>query len=134
MIGTAQQRTVWELPEKPGMIDNRILIADTILREIAEELDIPPTKYKEAVDRYTAVGKWLEAGAYPGVHGIPHVYPQGSFRLGTVVRPIRHGLECEYDIDLVCQLNAIAGTTSAAIKHMVGQRQGPRNVQENARR
>jgi hypothetical protein len=36
------------------MNDNRILIADTILREIAEELDIPPTKYKEAVERYTA--------------------------------------------------------------------------------
>ncbi len=104
------------------MNDNRILIADAILREIAEELDIPPTKYKVAVERYTAVGRWLEAGTYPGIQGIPHVHPQGSFRLGTVVRPIRHGIECEYDIDLVCLLNAIAGTTPAAIKHMVGQR------------
>jgi hypothetical protein len=65
---------------------------------------------------------WLEAGTYPGVQGIPYVYPQGSFRLGTVVRPIRHGLECAYDIDLVCQLNADAGITPAAIKLMVGQR------------
>lgn len=104
------------------MNDNRILIADTILREIAEELDIPPTKYKEAVERYTAVGRWLEAGTYPGVQGIPHVHPQGSFRLGTVVRPIRQGIECEYDIDLVCLLNALAGMTPATLKHMVGQR------------
>lgn len=105
------------------MTDNRILIVDTILREIAEELDISPTKYNEAVDRYTSVGRWLEGGVYPGVHGIPHVFPQGSFRLGTVVRPVRNGLECEYDIDLVCQLNAKGdAATAAGIKQMVGNR------------
>ena len=124
MIHQAQLRaTSTVFPEKAGMVDNRILIVDAILREIAEELDIPPTKYKDAVDRYTAVGRWLEAGTYPGIQGTPTVYPQGSFRLGTVIRPIRHGLECEYDIDLVCQLNAsLANVTPAAIKQMVGNR------------
>ena len=124
MIYQAQLRTKSTVfPETTGMVDNRILIVDAILREIAEELDIPPTKYKDAVDRYTAVGRWLEAGTYPGIQGVPTVYPQGSFRLGTVIRPIRHGLECEYDIDLVCQLNArMATVTPEEIKHLVGKR------------
>src|SRR5690606_36343670 len=50
-------------------------------------------------------------------------YPQGSFRLGTVVRPLRGGVEAEYDIDLVCSLPARAGDTSAKqVKHSVGDR------------
>ena len=82
------------------MIDNRLLIVNSILQDIAEELDIPPSKYQQAVERYTSVGKWLEGGHYPGSTGTPAIYPQGSFRLGTVVRPIRDGVETDYDIDL----------------------------------
>ena len=105
------------------MADNRILIVNALLREIAEELDIPPSKYKQAVERYTAVGNWLEDGDYPGVVATPAIYPQGSFRLGTVVRPLRGGVEGEYDIDLVCSLPARAGDTSARqVKHSVGDR------------
>jgi len=77
---------------------------DQILENIAEEIDIPPDKYKKAVQRYSSVGKWLIDGEYVGCHGEPRIYPQGSFRLGTVVRPIRNGKESDYDIDLVCEL------------------------------
>lgn len=105
------------------MNDNRILIVDTLLQQIAEELDIPPSKYRQAVERYTAVGRWLEDGIYPGIRRQPAIYPQGSFRLGTVVRPYRHGAECDYDIDLACELAyAIAETTPRTIKHLVGDR------------
>ena len=61
----------------------------SFLEKVAEDIDIPPGRYKEAVDRYGAVGHWLEEGQYPGCAGSPDIYPQGSFRLGTVVRP--HG-------------------------------------------
>lgn len=105
------------------MNDNRILIADTILRRIAEELDIPPGKYREAVERYTAVGNWLESGIYPGTAGRPYIYVQGSFRLGTVVRPLKEGKESDYDIDLACLLHtSVSRTTPYDIKHMVGDR------------
>ena len=93
------------------------------LELVASEIDIPPTKYQDAVDRYQAVGRWLEAGDYPGSSGQPSIYPQGSFRLGTVVRPIRHGIEASYDIDLVCEMPLIKHlTTPHAVKHMVGHR------------
>ena len=73
-----------------------------LLDRIARELDISPTDYKLAVQRYTAVGDWLQTGEYDGCEGVAHIYPQGSFNLGTVVRPIRDGKEASYDIDLVC--------------------------------
>ena len=95
----------------------------TFLEKVAEDIDIPPGKYQQAVDRYEAVGRWLEGGDYPGSDGAPDIYPQGSFRLGTVVRPIRGGVEADYDIDLVCEL-AIAKdwTDPRTVKRLVGDR------------
>lgn len=105
------------------MIDNRLLIVNSILQDIAEELDIPPSKYQQAVERYTSVGKWLEGGHYPGLTGTPAIYPQGSFRLGTVVRPIRDGVETDYDIDLVCDLIMPKSQTNPRqVRHYVGDR------------
>lgn len=105
------------------MADNRMLIVDTLLCQVAEELDIPPSKYQEAVERYEAVGRWLERGEYPGTTGMPAIYPQGSFRLGTVVRPLRNGAEADYDIDLVCELAGHRdGTSPRGVKHSVGNR------------
>lgn len=93
------------------------------LDQVGGELDIPPSKYQDAVDRYTAVGKWIEGGSYPGASGLPSIYPQGSFRLGTVVRPIRDGIEAAYDIDLVSELAILkASTTPKTVKHMIGDR------------
>lgn len=99
-----------------------------ILVNLAEELDIPPSKYKQAVDRYSAVGKWFTEGEYKNVLGEPDIYPQGSFRLGTVVRPIRDSKEAEYDIDLVSQLPIKKfSTTAETVKQIVGNR-----LKENA--
>ena len=91
--------------------------------KIAEAIDIPPSKYQDAVDHYQAVGKYLEDGEYPGCAGELSIYPQGSFRLGTVVRPIRDGIEASYDIDLVCELPIEKHWTNPrSVKLMVGNR------------
>jgi hypothetical protein len=93
------------------------------LEKVAEDIDIPPGKYKDAVDRYESVGRWLEDGEYPECSGDLSIYPQGSFRLGTVVRPIRDGLEASYDIDLVCELPLRKQRTDPqSVKVMVGNR------------
>ena len=93
------------------------------LENVAEDLDIPPGKYQDAVDRYQAVGGWLEEAQYPECTDLPSIYPQGSFRLGTVVRPLRDGIEADYDIDLVCELPiAKQWTDACSVKTMVGDR------------
>lgn len=93
------------------------------LDTLAEDLDIPPSKFREAVEHYQAVGDWLEKGAYPQDVRVVLIYPQGSFRIGTVVRPIREGVEAGYDIDLVCELHIPMHFTDArSLKMMVGDR------------
>ena len=93
------------------------------LELVGSEIDIPPSKYQDAVNRYHAVGCWLEDGDYVGGQGQLVISPQGSFRLGTVVRPIRHGIEASYDIDLVCEMPLRKDlTTPRAVKQMVGDR------------
>lgn len=95
------------------------------LEQVASDIDIPPGKYQDAVDHYRAVGRWLEEGEYPGCQGEPTIYVQGSFRLGTVVRPIRNGIEACYDIDLVCEMPLRKDqTTPGDVKSMVGNRLG----------
>lgn len=104
-------------------MSDRIAQLENILVGIAESLDIPPSKHKQAVDRYKSIGSWIEDGSYPGVQEIPEVYPQGSFRLGTVVRPIRDGKESDYDIDLVSELSLDQEkTTPEKVKHLIGDR------------
>lgn len=74
-----------------------------LLEELAESLDIPPGKYRQAVERYQAVGQWLAAPESSLHPFAPTIHPQGSFRLGTVIRPVRHHKDADYDY-LVCEL------------------------------
>lgn len=105
------------------MLNNRMEQLERILVGISESLDIPPSKYKQAVERYQSIGSWLEEGNYPRVQEIPNIYPQGSFRLGTVVRPIKGGKEGDYDIDLVSALSLEQSeTTPKTVKHLIGDR------------
>jgi hypothetical protein len=100
----------------------------TVLEELAAALDIPPGKYRAAVERFTAVGNWLDAVNSPLKRYRPRVFPQGSFRLGTVVRPVARGREADYDIDLVCCLDAAqSGLEPRELKHLIGNR-----LKENA--
>lgn len=94
-----------------------------LLESISDKLDIPPSKYQLAVDRYTAVGNWLDDDNSPLKLFSPRIYPQGSFRLGTVVRPWKDGKEAEYDIDLVCYLDREKKSISPRVlKTLVGDR------------
>jgi hypothetical protein len=93
------------------------------LEEVARDIDIPPGKYRDAVERYNAVGRWLDEGQYPGCTRPLDIYVQGSFRLGTVVRPIRDGVEASYDIDLVSEVPLPKATTNPGdLKAMIGRR------------
>jgi hypothetical protein len=104
------------------LIEATQLLSD-FLSCLAEELDIPPSKYKQAVERYEAVGNWLDREGSALKAYRPEVYPQGSFRLGTVIRPLEGGKESDYDIDLVCQVSRdkLYGKESH-VKHSVGDR------------
>lgn len=67
---------------------------------IIRGLDISPTLYENAVQKYQALGNFLNE------HGLDaDIYPQGSFAFGTVVRPSVNDLSASYDLDFICQVN-----------------------------
>ncbi len=87
---------------------------DMILRQIAKELDITDEKYENAVASYNAVGTYLSNNINVQVD----IFPQGSFRLGTVIKPLSD--EDDYDIDLVCKVNKYFSNPKD-LKNEVGQ-------------
>jgi len=72
------------------------------LEELGKELDITKTEYEAIVKSYDAVGDWLSKQTSSLINYNPKILPQGSFMLGTIVRPICD--EDDIDIDLVCKL------------------------------
>jgi hypothetical protein len=91
-----------------------------VLSDLVEEIDVPPSKYEDAKKSYEAVGDWLGGeGSELAPYG-PSIYPQGSFALGTVVKPLG---EDDYDVDAVCRLEARANEiTQQRLKKIVGAR------------
>lgn len=92
---------------------------DFFEREI-QKLDISPTNYKLAVERYKAVGKSIEEYIKEKYAIDVHIYPQGSFKIGTVTYPADR--DDGYDIDLVCEVQqAKYNITPEKLKSMIGE-------------
>src|SRR5256885_4249773 len=92
-----------------------------LLNKLGEELDIPDHIYEDVVLKYERVGEWLDAEDSALRQYKPEIFPQGSMRLGTTVRPIHD--DGEYDIDLVCHLIIYKESiTQKDLKDKVGKR------------
>lgn len=76
------------------MSDSKKLVMD----ELAGCIDIPESAYNKAEARYQDLGEWFSRKEAHCANFDPHIYPQGSFRLGTVIRAD------EYDLDFGCRL------------------------------
>jgi len=93
---------------------------DVVLRSLLDEIDVPDSKYEEAEEHYTAVANWLNSDESPLQKYAPKIYSQGSFALGTVIKPLGDG---EYDIDAVCLLDGTTDDfTQKELKNAVGDR------------
>lgn len=88
-----------------------------ITETIAEAVDIPESAYDKATARYEDLGAWFGRSEAACHAYDPHIYPQGSFRLGTVVRGE------EYDLDFGCRLREgiyKSTHTQKQLKQLVG--------------
>ena len=97
-----------------------LLAGTTLLDRMTRDLDINETQYDRAVKAYTTVGEWLCAEGSCVRPYSPNIYPQGSMRLGTVVKP-RPEKE-EFDVDLACELEHPQGITRETLREIVGKR------------
>lgn len=73
-----------------------------LLDVVADSLDIPKSYYVKAVERHKSLGEWLCRRESKLAVFNPSVHAQGSFRYGTVVRPLF--ANAEYDLDNVTRL------------------------------
>lgn len=87
---------------------------ETILKQICKELQIPSTKHDLAEKAYSDLAKKLDADDNKFKPWGVSIYPQGSFAIGTTVKPLKGE---EYDVDLVCELQKLPGTVSQADLH-----------------
>ncbi len=92
---------------------------ESFLEEVAKSIDITPTQYEDAVAKYTSIGEWLDRPESTLDEYDPEIFPQGSFLIGTAIRPLDN--REEFDIDLVCKLDAGKGDFSQrSLKTSVG--------------
>ncbi len=86
---------------------------------LVESLDIPPSLYERAAARHRSLGEWLCRDGSRLREFSPHVSPQGSFRFGTVVRPVL--VDAVYDLDNVTTLTlSKAAITQKQLKGLYG--------------
>lgn len=92
----------------------------SIFEELSNQLDITKEEHDAAVRSYNAVAKHLtrtdsELSVYS-----PEILPQGSFMIGTIIKPIVDG--DDLDIDLVCQLKGKQDQwTQKDVKQIIGK-------------
>ena len=98
-------------------MDNKKDLISRYLEEIASKLDITETMRSKAISSYNAVGK--ELGGIDNSLKVK-IMPQGSFYLGTVIKPVSD--KDEYDIDLVCLIDNMNEYSEYQIKNCVGDR------------
>jgi len=78
--------------------------SEKLLKYMVELLELPDSAYEKAVNRYEDIGEWLGRDESSCCDNDVHVFAQGSFRLGTAIRPLSNNEE--YDLDLACNLRA----------------------------
>ena len=94
--------------------------AEDYLEALVRELEIPPLRYEQADKSYKSLGEWLHRPESKVQHLAPDIYVQGSFRLGTVIKPISN--DEQYDIDSVCVLEKLdkSDLSQATLKTLLG--------------
>src|SRR5687767_5157270 len=96
------------------------VVMPRFLDAIVDVLDIPTSYYEKAAARDRSLGEWFCRPGSRLAAFNPHVSLQGSFRYGTVIRPL---LETErYDLDNVTKLHiAKTSISQKQLKALHGQ-------------
>ncbi len=92
-----------------------------LLENMTLQLELPESAYQKAKDRYEDIGEWLVRTDSLCKDNDPHIFPQGSFRLGTAIYPLDDNET--YDLDLACNLRAGINKnshTQESLKKLVG--------------
>lgn len=77
-------------------------VADILLRSIARKIQLPPSLYTRAVERYETIYSYLGREGSPLKDFIVRMYPQGSMMIGASISSKVDN--DEFDLDLILEL------------------------------
>ena len=105
--------------DRGGTVANTTKQSEDYLSAFADELEISDSRYRDAERSYNSLGAWLNREDSSIRAYRPVVYVQGSFRLGTAIKPVND--EDEYDVDAVCELRGLTkdSLSQATLKRKV---------------
>lgn len=92
-----------------------------LLENMTTQLELPDSAYEKAKSRYEDIGAWFGRDESLCKGHDPHIFPQGSFRLGTAIHPLDENEA--YDLDLACNLRKDinrSSDTQESLKKLVG--------------
>ncbi|MEZ5691956.1 MAG: nucleotidyltransferase [Rickettsiales bacterium] len=108
------------IKKEPSLSSRKNKITEEFLEDVATAIQIPDGRYEEAVSRYKSLKDWLLRDDSILKNYKPEVSLQGSFKLGTAIKPVSE--EEEYDIDLVCSTEiSKSQITQKRLKEMMGK-------------
>lgn len=80
------------------------------LQKVLDAIKLPEDVRKKAIDRFADIAKWLNRDESAIAKYDPFLYNQGSFRLGTIIRPVSREEEC--DLDISCKFQREVNRTN----------------------
>lgn len=84
------------------MLFKNITVIDDLLNRIGDKLQLNQSRREKAEKSYEAVSEWLMKDEIFFSNYDINIYPQGSYRLGTTVKP---KIKDVYDLDFVLEVN-----------------------------
>jgi hypothetical protein len=108
----------FDAPHSPPRLIARKVQLVGVLERLCEALELTPTQFELAKQRYEAAGAWLAASPDPWLRTLS-IYLQGSTALGTTVKPLRRN---EHDVDLVGHVAGGGGVPPEILKKLIGNR------------
>jgi hypothetical protein len=95
------------------------LTLDALLELVCVELQLTESQDQLARSHYAAVSNWLSRDGSSLHRFGPHVFPQGSQRIGTTTKPLG---KSEFDLDAICKLTASASWHPGILYQMIWDR------------
>ena len=74
------------------------------IKELLKEIDVSEYDYEKAIKRYESISAFVEDSMLNQFN--PYIFIQGSFKLGTAIKPIID--DGSYDIDMVMNLRSLS--------------------------
>ena len=79
---------------------NTLEIRKKDIKMVIKSLDITPTMFKNAEEKYKNISTFLNKNGLS-----VDISLQGSFAIGTAIKPYSQGIDKSYDIDVICVFN-----------------------------